>query len=372
MLARVAFALCLGASAFLSSARAGAQTEASTTEAPVARTVEIVVVGSEADFEALRSALGANAFEGATARWSQKTSLESNELFEQRPEASEVEVRAWIDLTDPKQAELYFADRAGERFLVRTVSLPDGLSTLGREALGQVLELSVKAMLEDDRIGMSRAETSELLNARRSEAQTKPAAPPDTPEEPERAQAPSRESSLGAEMFYGARLHSSDVSFVHGPGLGLGWITEGRSWESIVWVAGQYEFPEELVTPAIGVDWTTWRVLGGVGLAFPTGSSFFVGGRLGAGVDVTNFSPEPGSSGEPVELEPSSVSTAPVIDLAFEASLTLTARLRASARLFASFYPVRVHYDLDVNGEPTTVFAPYWVRPGLELSLHLR
>jgi hypothetical protein len=334
--------------------------------------VEIVVVGSEADFEAMRAALGTSAFEGATARWSQKTSLESQELFERRPEASDVEVRAWVDLTDPKQAELYFADRAGERFLVRTVSLPDGLSPLGREALGQVLELSVKAMLEDDRIGMSRAETSELLKARRDEASTKPAAPPDTRAEPEPAPTRSRESSLGAEMFYGARLHSSDVSLVHGPGLGLGWITESPSWESIVWVTGQYELPEKLVTPAIGVEWTTWRVQGGVGFAFATGSSFLLGGRLGGGVDVTSFSPEPGSSGEAVELEPSSVSTAPVIDLAFEASVPLASRLSASARLFGSFYPVRVHYDLDVDGEPTTILAPYWVRPGLELSLHLR
>ncbi len=372
MLARLALVLALGAPALFFCTLVSAQTVTPATDAPVSRTVEIVVVGSELDFEAMRTALGTNAFDGATVRWSEKASLASEELFERRPEASDVEVRAWIDLTDPKQASLYFADRAGERFLVRTVSLPDGLSPLGREALAQVLELSVKAMLEDDRIGMSRAETSELLNARRSKEPVKPATVPDVPPEPEPAPEPSHESSLGAEIFYGARLHSSDVSLVHGPGLGLGWLTEGPTWQSTFWVTGQYELPEKLVTPEIGVEWTTVRVQGGVGLDYVTGSSFFVGGRLGAGVDVTRFSPEPGSSSESVALEPSSVSTAPVIGLALEGSVLLASQLSASLRLLASFYPVRVHYDVEVDGVRTSVLAPYWVRPGLELSLHLR
>jgi hypothetical protein len=339
-------------------------------DVPVSRTVEIVAVGSEPDSDDLRAALGENAFDGATVRWSRKASLETDELFERRPEASDVEVRAWIDLRDPKQVSFYFADRAGERFLVRTVALPDGLSPLAREALGQVLELSVKALLEDDRIGMSRAETSELLNAGRREEPPTEKPPPDVAAEPEPL--PTEESSLGAEVFYGARLHSKDVSLVHGPGIGFGWITESASRRSIFWITGQYELPEELVLPAVGVEWTTLRVQGGFGLAFASSASVFWGGRLGAGADVTSFSPRPGRESDAVELEPSSVSTAPVLDLALEGSVALASRLSASARIFASFYPVRVHYDLEVGGEKTTVLAPYWVRPGLELSLHLR
>jgi hypothetical protein len=371
VLARVGIALCIGASVLAADALARAQEAAPVAAAPVSRTVEIVVVGSESDSEALRAALGTNAFDGATLRWSRKASLEADELFERPPDASDVEVRVWIDLHDSKQASLYFADRAGERFLVRTVALPDGLSPLAREALGQVLELSVKALLEDDRVGMSRAETSALLNVGRNEEPAKQAPPPDVPE-PSEPPATADESSLGAEIFYGARLHSKDVSFVHGPGLGLGWITESYSRYSIFWITAQYELPEELVTPEVGVEWTTLRVQGGIGLEFAAGTSFFAGGRLGAGVDVTSFSPRPGSESDAVTLEPSSVSTAPVVSFAFEGSVALSSRLAASARLFASFYPVRVHYDLEVGGETTTVLAPYWVRPGLEFSLQLR
>jgi hypothetical protein len=371
VLVRLALVCALGSLGIATSARAFAADEVETSDPKPARTVEVVVVGSDLDLEAVRTTVGPSGFEGASVRWARATRLEAAELLERRPEASDVEVRVWIDLSDPKNASLYFADRVGERFLVRAVALPDGLSPIGREALGQVLELSVRALLEDDRVGMSRAETSELLKARSAPEPKRPT-PPDIPPEPPPTPPP-KESSLGAEMFYAARLFSSQVALVHGPGLGLGWITESPETRSALWVTGQYELPKELVTPEVGVEWTTLRVQGGAGLAVAVaGSRFFVGGRVGAGVDVTSFTPRRGSSAGDVTLEQSRVSTAPVLSLALEGSLPLAARLGASARLFAGFYPVRVHYDLAREGERSEVLVPYWVRPGVELCLHLR
>jgi hypothetical protein len=372
VLVRLALVGAVGSLALLTNARAFAADEAEASESKPARTVEIVVVGSDLDLEAVRTTVGPSGFEGATVRWTRATRLEAAELLERRPEASDAPVRAWIDLSDPKNASLYFADRAGERFLVRAIALPDGLSPLGREALGQVLELSVRALLEDDRIGMSRAETSELLKARSAPEPKRP--PPRKNVPPEPAKTPrTTESSLGAETFYAARLFSRQVALVHGPGLGLGWVTESPETRSALWVTGQYELPAELVTPEVGVEWTTLRVQGGAGLAVAVaGSRFFAGGRLGAGIDVTSFTPRRGSSGDDVTLERSRVSTAPVLTLALEGSLPLAARLDASARLFAGFYPVRVHYDLARGSERSEVLVPYRVRPGVELCLHLR
>jgi hypothetical protein len=337
---------------------------------PIA-TVEIVVVGSEEQLEALRSTIGPASFDGASVRWARSTRLETGELLEERPQASELGVRAWVDLGDERNASLYFADRAGERFLVRAVALPEGLSPLGREALGQVLELSVRALLEDDRIGMSRAETTELLNARATQSDL-PAAERDTPPEPEPPVLHESQSSLGAEAFYGARLFSSEVSVVHGPGLGLGWITESSSFRSIVWVSGHYELPEEHRTKAVSVEWRTVRVEGGFGLAFPVSTSFFAGGRVGVGADVTSFSPRPGTASGDVTLEPTSVSTAPVLSAAVEGMLPLGRRFSVSARALVSFYPIRVHYDLARGSEQAVVLDPYRIRPGIELCLHLR
>jgi hypothetical protein len=278
-------------------------------------------------------------------------------------------VRAFVDLTDDRNAALYFADRAGERFLVRQVALPDGLTALGRETLGQVLELSVRALLEDDQVGMTRAETSKLLNAQEPETAPRPRdEPPPKLEEPDES-----ESRLGAEAFYAARLFSSEVAIVHGPGLGLGWISEDPSARSLLFIAGQYELPQELVTSVVGVEWSTIRVQGGAGLSVAVSRShFFAGGRLSVGADFTRFSPRQGSAGHDVELESPSVSTATFIDLAVEGSVPLFERLGASARVFASVYPVRVHYDVAVGQTRSEVLVPYSVRPGIELSLVLR
>jgi hypothetical protein len=221
VLARLGVVSAFGAFVIATSSVARGQEGPTASEASRAATVEIVVVGSDEQLEAVRSTIGPSAFDGASVRWARATRLETGELLEQRPEASELGVRAWVDLSDEKNASLYFADRAGERFLVRAVALPEGLSQLGRETLGQVLELSIRALLEDDRIGMSRAETSELLNARAPKPEV-PAPEPERPPEPAPPITHESDSSLGAEAFYGARLYSSDVSVVHGPGLGLG------------------------------------------------------------------------------------------------------------------------------------------------------
>jgi hypothetical protein len=137
-------------------------------------------------------------------------------------------------------------------------------------------------------------------------------------------------------------------------------------------MTGQYELPKEYSTPEVSVEWTTVRVEGGFGLAFPVGSSFFAGGRVGAGVDVTSFSPRSGTAGDDVTLEPASVSTAPVLSVAVEGMLPLGTRFSLSARALASVYPIRVHYDLALGDERTVVLAPYRFRPGVELCLHLR
>ena len=160
---------------------------------------------------------------------------------------------------------------------------------------------------------------------------------------------------------------------MHGPGLGLAWITESSERRTLVWVTAAYDLPAELVTPEVGVEWSTVRVQGGLGFDFAVArSNLFAGGRLGAGAEFTSFSPRAGTNGESVALESSGVSTAPVVTLAFEASVPLGERFGASARLFGSFYPVRVHFDVAGATGESEVLAPYSVRPGIELCLHLR
>jgi hypothetical protein len=217
---------------------------------------------------------------------------------------------------------------------------------------------------------MSRAEVDALL-AREAPPSEPPPEQADAANEPEHTDP--THSSLLAELFYGARLFSSEVPLVHGPGLSLAWLTESPERRTLVWVAGRYDLPRELVTPEVSVEWTTLRVEGGVGLAVPIApSGWFAGGRLGGGADFTSFAPRAGSAGADVTLEPAGVSTVPVVSLALEAGIPLGARAGASARLFGSFYPMRVHFDVADATGTKEVLVPYWLQPGIELGLHLR
>ena len=372
MLVRLGFACALGVSALAPTCSALAQTEAQASDGASLRVVDLVVVGSEADFAAIRGTVGENAFDGASVRWSRAARLERGDVFGAPPPASDASVRVWIDLGDASKASFYFADREGEHFLVRTMALPGTLTPLELESLAQILELSVRALLEDARVGMSRAEVDALLAREAPKPEARPE-PHDTPDEPAPEHDASTHSSLFAEVFYATRLFSSEVPLVHGPGLTLAWLTESPERRTLVWVAGQYDLPRELVTPEVSVEWTTLRVQGGVGLAVPIApSGWFVGGRLGGGAEFTSFSPRPGSAGPNVELEPSGVSTVPVVSLSLEAGIPLGARAGASARVFGSVYPVRVHFDVADASGAKEVLVPHWVQPGIELGLHLR
>jgi hypothetical protein len=365
-------ACALGVSALVPARAALAQTEPAASDAASLRFVDVVVVGAEADFEAIRRTVGENAFDGASVRWSRATRFERGAVFDE-PAASDAKVRVFIDLGDASKASFYFADREGEHFLVRTMPLAGPLTPLELESLAQILELSVRALLEDARVGMSRAEVDALL-AREA---PKPAARPEQRSAPVKAEREAEpdatRSSLLAEVFYGARLYSSEVPVVHGPGLALAWLTESPERRTLVWVAGHYDLPRELVTPEVSVDWTTLRVQGGVGLAVPvTASGVFAGGRLGGGAEVTRFSPRAGSGGTSVELEPAGVSTVPVVSVSLEAGIPLGARAGASARLVGNFYPVHLHFDVADASGMNEVLVPHWVQPGIELGLHLR
>jgi hypothetical protein len=372
VLRRLTSACALGVAALATSPAAPAQTASGTAGALALRSVEIVVVGSEHELEAIRATLGESSIDGATVRWSRATRLELDAVLERRPEASDVGVRAWIDLGGGEKAAFYFADRAGEHFLVRTLPLPDGLTALSLESVAQVLELSVRALLEDASVGMSRVEIDQLLS-QEVKASDKPEPPATDVHEPKSASdEETTRSSLGGEVFYGARLFSEEVSFVHGLGLGLAWSTGGTRSRSLVWATGQYDLPRRFDTPEVSVEWTTVRLEGGLGLGFAVAPSGpFLGGRLGGGAEFTSFFPRAGTTSDGVTVEPPGVSVAPVVSLAFEATFPLDEHVAASVRLFGSFYPVRVHFDIaDADGR-SEVLAPYRIRPGVELALQL-
>lgn len=331
--------------------------------------IDIVVVGAEQDALALSGTLGPNEFRGAEARIRRGERLTLDTLL--HAGAADALVRCYVDLSTPGRADLYFADRNAERFLVRQVALPDGLDDLGRETLGQVLTLSVLALLDDDAATLNRDEARALLEEQRGEPSPAPSAVEDEPEpEPPPSSPPS--AAVGLEPFYAARVFSSEALLSHGPGLDIGWVAGSDNDTNALWLGAGYELSRSLRADAASMTWSTLTLRGAFEHLSPVGASVAVGARAGAGVDWMSFTPGPGTN-ESVELRGGRVTTSFLLHLGVGTRVALGARLHASLRVFADFYPTRARYAVErATGDGIDVLEPFRMRPGVALGLLLR
>jgi len=338
-------------------------------EVATASAVEITVVGTEEELARIRDAVAAADLKGAEARWASADRFERRAFLERAPTDSSVTVRAYVVLSSGRAA-LYFADREAERFLVRDVNLPNGLDSVGTDAVSQVLTLAIVALAEDAESGLTRAQTERLF-----EPEPSPPTPPPPVAKVEPAPAPSEQRSfVGATVYYAARVFGGGVPLSHGPALKIGWISEGDSIGVELWVSGQYELPSSYETDTVGVDWTTVPLRGGVTLLFQRrrDARVRVGAGLAGGADFTSFTPSTGS--KPAALELAGPDQAAVFALSprFVLSYRLGAHFDLSGELFLDVYPTRLTYGVMENGVTVNVLAPWRVRPGLALALSLR
>jgi hypothetical protein len=330
--------------------------------------IDIVVVGAEQDALALSGALGPNEFRGAEARIRRGERLTLDTLL--HAGAADVLVRCYVDLSTPGRADLYFADRNAQRFLVRQVALPDGLDDLGRETLGQVLTLSVLALLDDDAATLNRDEARALLEGQRGEPSPAPSALEDEPEPAPPTSPPS--AAVGLEPFYAARVFASEALLSHGPGLDIGWVAGSDNDTNALWLGAGYELSRSLRADAASMTWSTLTLRGAFEHLSPVGTSIAVGARAGAGVDWMSFTPGPGAN-ESVELRGGRVTTSFLLHLGAGARVALGPRLHASLRVFADFYPTRARYAVErATGDGVDVLEPFRMRPGIALGLLLR
>ncbi len=348
-----------------------AQAAAQTT----AGSVEVVVVGTPDRLEQARRSIGAEAVAPSGLRFSQKAGLMASELIQAEPPGSDLRVRCWMDLRDPLHAKLYFVDRAAERFLFRELTLSGRNTELDREALSQMLELSIRALLEDDHAGMNRAQAQSILKteldpttAAAPEKDTEPLA---TPEEGNTATANAR-AGLAASLFWSAQLFSKQIPLFHGPGLALGYSMETAASRSSAWLSGQYQLPGSEITKFAGVTLQS-SVLRGYGewLSLP-GSGAFFGGRLGVAFELTRITPKVGTQAVDLALTPARTRLAWSLSPALVAGGDLSVNFRLSFAAGVDLALKRVHYDLRLNDVLEPIVETYRVRPNLTLALSWR
>jgi hypothetical protein len=339
--------------------------------------VDMVVVGSPADLLRIQALLEPKAGLDSKLRWSRVTRFDAREILRLDREHQAASLRCWVDVSDPKRARLYFAARSGEKFLVRDLELSVAFDAVDRESLAQVLELSIQALLENESVGLTRAQAQELLAIRdHSEAA-------DVAVElraPARTQVTRELSRFRAALFYAVELMVSGLPIAQGPGVFAAWGADGHEPGIDIWLSGQYQLPETSRGESVGLRLDSLATRAGVEGLWPLTKSRhraafvfqYLDLRVGAGADIVRLSPEAGSLDRSVALTQARWSTSLVCVGAAGISMALGGTFQVTAQLFADVFPTRVRYDLEVNGRSTPVFSPWRMRPGLALEFAVR
>jgi hypothetical protein len=372
-------------------AAAGTETAAATSSAP-ATEVQITVVGRHADLRWARSLLGTNRPGTPDVRWVQSERFDVRELFETVSGARGNVLVCWLDLTRPRRGRLYFAAPSGQRFLLRDVELSGHQTEVDRASLAEVLELSVAALLENERQGMTRAEAESVLADRQASDITESAtSPPVAPLAPPVAPAPATVTTAAApppaasfvarvSVHFAEQVLSPDFPLAERVGVEASLGRRVRSgWLAGV-VAGEYQFSVSARNADIGLRLSSWlayaaleagqlRERAEAAARFGWRSWF---ARLGAGVDVARVVPGQGTqAAASAELAPAHWSAAFVVRGALGTTWALGQRLALEVQLFADVFPTAIHYDVNIGGAVEPAFSPWRVRPGLALGLSL-
>ena len=355
------------------------------------RAIEIVVVGSADNLKWLVDLVGHDSASGASVTFARIEHFQPADLL-RNSQSGPGNVRCWIDLHDRTRARIYFAARAGERFLLRDLELSGSFDELDRESLSQVLAVSWSALFEDEKAGLSREETQALLakrdhTASGANSSSKASSNPDPELNPNFSSKATRRASSSrqatflfrsrVQAFYAGLAYAPAIPILHGPGLSLSVGLQSLSMRVAVWVEAQYRFSETERGAQIGVRLESIAARTGLELSWPLGADFDraereIELRAGVGADMTHLTPEPGTEDGSAALTATRWSTALALTSSAGASLHLNRGTSLGARLFVDVLPSRVDYDLRVGSATDTLLSPWRVRPGIALEIETR
>jgi len=320
---------------------------------PEATHVHIFVVG--ATLESVRPMIDAFSRRDPRLSVTHIPAFDATDVLDSPGDRS-VAARAWIEISAKGEARITIADQRAERFLVREIAVHSWPDEVGRETIAQVVESSVAALLENERLGMTRAQASSVLAMH--------ATPPPPPPSP-----PHHWHSVA--LFYQGQLFSPQIAFAHGPGLRLQ-ATGSTSLGSVgAWLSAQYLLPQSAAGTGVGVELQAIAARLCVGLERRLGRHVRLGGWLGGGVDDVRIKPRQGHLG-----------TANLTSTRWRGVTVLRAEVRLDVFLggdaAVSLAPsvemdtARRHYDASERGVTYAFVDPYTLRPGLTLALEWR
>ncbi len=331
--------------------------------------VHVTAVGMPS--AALERALGPSLKSSYVLVFSSAERFGPEQLFSARIE-SPPSIHVWVDTTTPGNAHLYFVNRDGTRYLVRTLEVSASLDEMDSESLAQAIEWSLQALVEGS-AGMTRAEARALFH----EVADSPAKVSSSPERPVEPRAPGewRSKTMAwlpeVALLYGWTMHSAELPSAQGPvvRVGLDRLVPGRQLGGAL--SAQYQYPQRHAE--LGVALEVQSVASRMEaryLATDLVDGSAIGVRLGLGLDVVFSSPE-AVDYERFEATDDDVSSIPLAAGGFVWQLRVEPRLRLELSVGAELDFVDVHYDVVTHDGTLELVSRWPVRPTASIGLEL-
>lgn len=283
----------------------------------------------------------------------------------------------WIELLSAERARLVLTDARRGRYLLRDVSLGNGLDGVGREALSQVIEASLLALRGQARV-LDGAELERLMAG--------PVAPPATASSAvpspspilgrkELSEAPARGPTGTARTYhvrlapsYSLQWTGSDLGALHGFGLSLGVL---RRWGKDRWWGAAVGYtahaPQRFLGSLVAArterhdGWLTAR------FELPVSTNLDFVTEAGAGLAWSRVAPQPVPGG----LE-DVAAAADNRALWLRLELGLQHRFHAFTVQATAVNDVAMHdthYDVTLEGARRRLVNPWVINPGGRLAL---
>ncbi len=332
--------------------------------------VHVTAVGVPA--VALERALGPGLKSSYVLVFSSAERFGPEQLFSARVE-SPPSIHVWVDTTTPETAHLYFVNRDGTRYLVRTLEISPAIDEMDRESLAQAIEWSLQALVEGS-AGMTRAEAKALFHAVPDSPAEEPASP-EPPVEPRRSYNDWRRGAIGwmpeVALLYGWTMHSTELPATQGPVLrvGLDRLVPGRQFGFAL--SAQYQYPQrysdlgvalqlQSVASRIEVRYLATDILDGSA----------IGLRVGPGLDVV-FSSSEALDYERFEATEKRVNAVPLAAGGLVWQLHVESSLRLELSIGAEVDLADVHYDVVTSVGTVQLVSRWPVRPSASIGLEL-
>jgi hypothetical protein len=289
--------------------------------------------------------------------WIARRQFQPRDIFDQRVTWG---VAAWIDLSASAEARLYFRDASANRFFIRSLPLAHGIDEMAQEEVAHIVSNAVSALSQGGGETLTRSEAREVLHLQ-----------PASEEAPEPV-APSVPLRFTLAALAGAQLFAADLPVVAKGTLSFA-LTRGPAWNRVggsfgAWLDVGYQLPGHYRGSAVGADVQAVGVRAGVLWEIERGVLWRFG--AGAGADRVHYQPK-GDGGD-VALASASSFIVPFMALWAGCDLRLWDGLALTSRISVDTALVKVHFDLNERGGPTTrVLVPYTVLPAAFLGLTL-